>query len=348
VNRQADVTEALNGIAFGKGLFVAVGGGGVVLRSPDGIDWISKRLSPPCTLEDITFGDEKFIAICGSGAFSTPDGKNWTLENDFGGSTGLTRIAHGAGKFIAGGERGGIWTSVNGNDWTKRESGVSRRITSVAFLRDRFFAFVDGALPRVSEDAIVWREFEFESANLPSLLDGAFGNGRFLLGGQSGQVLTSEDGKKWTRSIASPYVNFYRIRFANGLFLSPVGSGVILSSVEGLKWTEIQTSKTGQSLSDLAFGNGRFVAVGPQARIIETVEMQSEPSIPFLNISAFMGIEIRGEVGKTYEIISADTSPSSNWRSLGKVSLPVSPYRWFDPNPIKNSQQRFYRSVLVE
>lgn len=69
----------LSSVAFGNGVFVAVGQGGISTSS-NGVDWlISKKVGSP-KLTSIVFANGLFIAIDGSekAVYNSVDGENWS------------------------------------------------------------------------------------------------------------------------------------------------------------------------------------------------------------------------------------------------------------------------------
>jgi len=75
----ATTGEFLRSVAFGAGQFVAVGEGGAIVTSPDGVNWTQ--------LWCVTYASGTFIAA-GGGLFepglilSATDGLNWTRRLD--------------------------------------------------------------------------------------------------------------------------------------------------------------------------------------------------------------------------------------------------------------------------
>lgn len=62
-----------------------------------------------------------------------------------------------------------------------------------------------------------------------------------------------------------------------------------------------------------------------------------------LNLGTYSGLQITGNVGRTYQI---QTSPDLNsWSTKATVLLNSSPYLWIDQNPV--SGNKFYRAVLL-
>ena len=102
--------NALGGVAFGQGTFVAVGAAGTVLTSPDGSAWTSRLANTAADLESVAFNGALFAAVGSGGvAFTSPDGINWT-GHGAGVSTALHRIAWAGGQFTAVGDDGAIVT----------------------------------------------------------------------------------------------------------------------------------------------------------------------------------------------------------------------------------------------
>jgi hypothetical protein len=66
-------------VTYGNGLFVAVGDGGAILTSPDGVTWTPRTSGTSNTLFGVTYGNGLFVAVGDGGAILTsPDGVNWT------------------------------------------------------------------------------------------------------------------------------------------------------------------------------------------------------------------------------------------------------------------------------
>jgi hypothetical protein len=61
----------LRGVAYGNGLFVAVGDRGTILTSPDGVNW-TERTSGTNWLFGVTYGNGTFVAVGGTKVPSSP------------------------------------------------------------------------------------------------------------------------------------------------------------------------------------------------------------------------------------------------------------------------------------
>ncbi|MEI9863493.1 MAG: hypothetical protein WDN00_02850 [Limisphaerales bacterium] len=69
-------------LAYGSAGFTAVGIGGVILTSPDGVNWTAQSPGVSTKLESITFGNGYYLAVGDGGtALTSPDGVNWTARD---------------------------------------------------------------------------------------------------------------------------------------------------------------------------------------------------------------------------------------------------------------------------
>lgn len=67
---------------------------------------------------------------------------------------------------------------------------------------------------------------------------------------------------------------------------------------------------------------------------------------PQLSIELYPGVRFTGTVGQPYRIDYTTSLPTTNWMPLTYVTLPSSPYLFFDVSSPR-SMNRFYRAVLV-
>jgi hypothetical protein len=102
--------NGLNGVTHGNGLFVAVGEGGTILTSRDGVSW-TRRTSGGNTLLRVARGKGLFVAVGGGGTILTSsDGVTW-MPQASGTSNWLFGVTYGNGTFVAVGDWGTILTS---------------------------------------------------------------------------------------------------------------------------------------------------------------------------------------------------------------------------------------------
>jgi hypothetical protein len=92
------------------------------------------------------------------------------------------------------------------------------------------------------------------------ILDGAYGNGIFVLVGFN-QLVTSTNLTTWTISTIPNY-NWTSVSFGNGLFVAVAdGTNVAAVSTNGINWSLI-TLPTNSFWQDVSYGGNAFVAIG--------------------------------------------------------------------------------------
>ena len=69
VNWEPQTPMSLYGIAYGNGYFVAVGPGGLITASTDGLNWVPRsHPGSSLDLQSVVYGDGRFVAVGASGA----------------------------------------------------------------------------------------------------------------------------------------------------------------------------------------------------------------------------------------------------------------------------------------
>ncbi len=118
-------------VTHGNGLFVAVGQGGTILTSPDGVTWTPRASGTGVSLCGVTHGNGLFVAVGDGGTILTSrDGVTWTRRAS-GTTEDLYAVTHGNGLFVAVGDGGTILTSPDGVAWTPRTSGTTAGLRGV-------------------------------------------------------------------------------------------------------------------------------------------------------------------------------------------------------------------------
>ena len=76
------------------------------------------------------------------------------------------------------------------------------------------------------------------------LLGGTHGDSTFIAVGNAGNIITSPDGKTWTKSKVGTKKHLRGVTYGDGKFVMVGNSGTILTSPEATTWTK---SKSGTS-----------------------------------------------------------------------------------------------------
>jgi uncharacterized delta-60 repeat protein len=250
-------TTGLRDIAFGGDLFVAVGSAGTLLTSSDGINWTPRNAGTTTTLTGVTYSGSKWVIVTGGTTVVTStNGTTWTAATSTGGGV-AEDVEFGADLFVACGPGGVIRTSSDGLTWNTRVSNATNDLTSVSFLNNLFVAVGGGGTIVTSPDGIVWNARSSSVTN--DLIGAAYGDGRFIVGYSGVGCVTSTNGVTWSNQ-PFPEGSIRVAVFANNQFVAGGNNGNVWTSPNGTEWTR-RASITGRNLRDVAYGNGRFVAV---------------------------------------------------------------------------------------
>lgn len=234
----------LNGVAYGNGLFVAVGGLGGIFTSSDAKTWTARDSNAIyySTLYSVVYGNGMFVAAGQLGAIPpSHDGITWTKQSIPSSSLStLYSVTYGNGLFVAVGQSGTIFVSPDGMTWTKQTSGTTSNLQCVTYGNGKYVAVGWGDSVSSSTGAVVF----FRT------------------------ILTSPEGSTWTvkSTITSSYY-LHSVAYGNGYFVICGELGLILVSQDAITWTTINTS-TIFSLYSVIYGNGMFVAVGDAGKIL--------------------------------------------------------------------------------
>lgn len=139
-------TADLQSVVHGNGRFVAVGSGGAIATSDDGVCWFPAHSGTSAWLGEVAYGSGRFVAVgvewvgdVRSILLSSTDGANWIpfwCEE----SCYLTRVTYGNGVFVAVGRNGVILTSTNGLGWEGVSSGTVESLDDIAYGKGTFIA----------------------------------------------------------------------------------------------------------------------------------------------------------------------------------------------------------------
>lgn len=243
--RASNSPESLRGVAFGGGLFVAVGDAGMIITSPDAVTWTPVTSGTGNDLRAIAYGPGGFVATkinISLPYLTSSNGITWTARGAVfpDSSPAFTNaydcIASSGSRFVACGP--------NLNNVTTSTDGVNFRVP------------VDASI--------------LEVPGYPGNILGLTysGSGGFIGCGASGRIATSADGNAWTVRINTGDTNDnLRGIAANGSIVVAVGdSRVFRSTNSGASFTPAgnPTSPIDGRLAAfraICYGAGFFVAV---------------------------------------------------------------------------------------
>ncbi len=229
---------ALFQVAYGNGLFVAVGGGvgiGRAMVTRDGVAWKETRFLQN-RVSGVAFGNGMFMATGADGLYTSTDGVAWQRVAGQTHERGrLELMAYGEGTFVAVG-RCGSWAATRDGGRTfdngACQDGMPETrgdLGGVAFGNHRFVAV--GAQTLVSSD--LGKTWQRQPALGPAV---TFGNGQFVVIRMlPNEVYFSVDGVAWSKRPSNQY-HSASLCFGNNVFLASHGDW--LRSTDGFTWSK--------------------------------------------------------------------------------------------------------------
>ena len=261
----------INGIAFGNGIFVAVGSSSTAMTSGDGNNW----------------------TIVPANSFAP----SW----DAAARPDLYAITYGGTGFVAVGQWGHIFHSTNGTNWTRIEGssgdpfpgwGERPNLNSVTHDGTRFVtagaSIGSGARTANSTDGINWTFVENGSTGNNQIFGIASGGGRIVTVGNGGRVTWSSNGSAWSGGTNGNWVsdNIFNtgaharaVAFGNNRWVIAGDDGRIAYATDPTaqaNWTRLDGYATrfrndgnngNVGILNVIFANGMFVAMGSNGRM---------------------------------------------------------------------------------
>jgi prepilin-type N-terminal cleavage/methylation domain-containing protein len=222
------VQEAWDDVAFGAGLYVALGGMGSdkgVMTSPDGITWTPRSTPKGWYWESLAYGSSTFVAVAygnssnlyqSSKVMTSPDGITWTLR-DAGVTAGWTSVEYTGTQFVAVSDdwwtNPSVMTSPDGITWTPQGNAVNQSKYSLTYGGGLLVAGGDGEIYTSGNGGVDWA-----TRAVPLNLDGynseihavAYGSSTFVAlseycDSKDCAIISTDGGVTWTRSVL-PFV----------------------------------------------------------------------------------------------------------------------------------------------
>lgn len=251
---------------------VAVGAGGAIFYSANGINWAPATSNVTGNLNALLFANSLFFAVGDAGSILTsPDGVTWTAQPPPITANLYSIVGDGAGKVVAVGAGGTILVSSNNTSWALASSPTSVDLYGIYFASGRYVAVGANGTMLTSTDAVQWTAINpVTSANLRSASYGtpavtataAAAAATWVVVGDTGAVVTSPDGLAWTAQAPIAASNLASV--VHGTQFIAVGAGgLIFTSVDGVAW-QPAVSNTSENLHAVTFTllSGGAVGVG--------------------------------------------------------------------------------------
>ena len=292
VGGDGDPLPYLVSVAWGDDRFVAVGHWpDSILHSPNGVEWQEARYRRYLSgLSDVIWDGNRFLAVGHHSIGYSRDGDNWRRARDAGEGQ-LHAVAWNGDRYVAVGLDGLIMHSWDGELWSRAaDSATTETLNDVAWNGERFVAVGRHGAIVHSSDGDRWQpasrpavpfrvaQPDDRSNAIYYSFEGIAWNGkRFVAVGfdhrdHGGTVVHSGDGDRWELAADHDYLagEHFSATAWNGERFVAVSDrdGTIMHSADGDRWEPAHETATFDPLSGVAWGNGRFVAVGGNGTIV--------------------------------------------------------------------------------
>ncbi|MDB6031325.1 MAG: S-layer protein, partial [Verrucomicrobiales bacterium] len=317
-------------------------------RSDQGTNWESwVELPLHGTINDLAFGNGKYVAIGSLGGLFTSDetGASWSTIFEDTNYFGLSAVAYGNGTFVCVASEK-VLTSTNGESW--QTNTLPSSAYKILFAGNYFVAIGYSGLA-TSLDGTHWTQ-RHPAPGFPYPFDILFdGSSVWLL---TGSGLLQSDPLTGAPLILSRPANQTNYPGGTATFSIQVsGEGPIT-----YQWQKNGTNILGATTATLTLNPVTSGHAGSYSVVISNPAgtLNSEPAAlvvegdaaPVVSVRQLAAVSIQGKVGKTYRLeFSPVLGTGQTWLTITNLVLPTNPYMFIDTN--SGTGKRFYRAVLL-
>jgi hypothetical protein len=270
--RTSGTASNLFDVAYGNGLYVAVGVGGALVTSTNAITWTLPTSPTSTQLEAVTYGNGLFYIVGQNGAnFSSTNGVTWTARSGLAAATASDALAtvYGNGLYVLTLTNGQLRTSTNLDTWTTITRSSSSVIYAFTYGNGKFFGAGLNGILATSTNGTTWVEQglggTFDVNN--SVGQVSYSNGLFVAISNGGEVFTCLDSTMTSGGVSGSIltdlnVAVQGVNYSDGLYVMGTSLGAFYFSTNGTDWAT-RTSFTSSAISRIisSSANNTYIAV---------------------------------------------------------------------------------------
>jgi hypothetical protein len=209
----------------------------------------------------------RFVALAEGGrSWVSEDGESWDFEQIHGDTIRDSAKSHGLVLVVGGQKSGRILSSLDGENWMDLEDSGGALTGAASSGRMAVVVGLDGRISS-SSDLLSWTDAtDSDKDNLVEEDFHAVGYGGqgFIAVGADGIKAWSTDGSSW--SIEEGTIALYDVAWGEDFFVAVGEGGARKQANSDGDWTTPVLG--GADLTGVAYGDGRWVAVGPGRSLI--------------------------------------------------------------------------------
>lgn len=337
-NRPIGMNSQWNQVASNGQIAVAVGNGGMITTSQDGLNWSVPKSIVNQNLYAVAAKSDTLIAVGDSGVvLSSTDGQNWVTQSvpTKARLYGVMADQHG---FLAVGDSLTILRSVDCKSWQKPSSQGIDTLYSIASSGQEYLAVGSSGVVLRSTDGNSWSRL---SAGPDNTLYSVIWNGqKFIAGGYNlwayncyGLILSSADGNSWTQSFSGTFKEIIRSVVSTPTGVLAVGYyGTILRSTDLTSW-QTESSPSTQQLRTVDVLWGKEVAAGNAGTLIINDLSTSIMNVntPAFNLQVLDNqLQVNLPDAKPVELSIYNTQGQMIWSKKSVFSKEILDLNWFN------------------
>ncbi|MFM8591213.1 MAG: WD40/YVTN/BNR-like repeat-containing protein, partial [Limnohabitans sp.] len=245
---------------------VVAGDGGVVQTSTDGQTWTSSSMGGAVAVRGLTFAYGKLLVVGDEGWLASSSDLISFSRISSGVGTPLYSIASNGSKALVVGAGGVILASSDGNTWSRISSGTTQDLLAVTYSAAGYWIAVGaGGTVIRSSDGDTWTSVTSGvSGTLRSVAPMALTttannvittNYRVVAAGDSGQLISSNDGLSWQLTVLPGQPNLHRLISVTRQMVAVGAAGTVALSADGLQWSQSPSVTSADLWAVLRFGN---------------------------------------------------------------------------------------------
>jgi len=314
---------------------VVVVGSSSLHRAKDELTWSPASLPPRGGAVDLAFARGVYVAVGGAIASSSVDLKNWT-SRQIAPARRLVSVTDWKGAFYALDDGGGVFRSVDGEDWqfVFGASGANRIVGGPLSL------LCVGPLTESSVAGGSLIRNEVRPGVAMVLRDAVPGPVGWVGLGKDGGVFLSVNDGLWSKWAALPASNMVSVAFGGGNLVA-VGEG-------NVAWVSLDASNwTGRFLPEdarpqfVVFDGSRFVAVSTDGVVYQSGEITTPA--PAISMGLYPGLRISGIVGRRF-VIEGANAVGGPWKQVKSRVLGADGQERIEPG-FEGSSFKFYQGT---